>query len=221
MSASPEQRKALARSLGAVVLDDPRQPGPIPPRVPQCAEKAIVCRPSAQALARRLYEGGLIVNSVGCVGVRALSSVDVCERRSSLYRLLGGRTRRHWRPASGAQFQKGRQAARRTPRPARRALRAGRHQGVCDLDLIQRATYARASSSSLFGDKRSLPPGRPSFIAFQRKRARWPGPDTCSSAKAASPIPISSLAEGQEAGDALACAKVTPASDQPVGARFD
>ena len=41
----------------------------------------------------------------------------VCERRSSLYCLLGGRTRRHWRPASGAQFQKGRQAARRKVAP--------------------------------------------------------------------------------------------------------
>ena len=67
--------------------------------------------------ARRLYEGGLVVNSVGGVGVRVLSWVDLCERRSSLYRLLGGRTRRHWRPASGAQFQKGRQAARRTVAP--------------------------------------------------------------------------------------------------------
>ena len=39
------------------------------------------------------------------------------ERRSSLYGLLGGRTRRNGRPAPGAQFQKGRQAARRKVAP--------------------------------------------------------------------------------------------------------
>ena len=39
------------------------------------------------------------------------------ERRSSLYGLLGGRTRCHGRPAAWAQVQKGRQAARRKVEP--------------------------------------------------------------------------------------------------------
>src|ERR1017187_7745546 len=79
--------------------------------------EAGVSRAGVWTSARRLYEEGLVVNSVGGVGVRVLSWVDVWERRSSLYCLLGGRTRRHWRPASGAQFQKGRQAARRRVAP--------------------------------------------------------------------------------------------------------
>ena len=59
------------------------------------------------ALACRLYEGG-----VGCQrgrgsGVRVLVGVVGGERRSSLYCLLGGRTRRHWRPAPGAHVQRG------------------------------------------------------------------------------------------------------------------
>jgi len=63
--------------------------------------------------ARRLYEEGWIVKSGRRCRVRVLARVGGQERRSSLYRLLVGRTRRHWRPAPGAQFQKGRQAARR------------------------------------------------------------------------------------------------------------
>ena len=56
------------------------------------------------------------VNGVGGVGSLSFAVV-VGERRSSLYGLLGGRTRRHWRPAPGAQVQKGRQAARRKAEP--------------------------------------------------------------------------------------------------------
>jgi hypothetical protein len=59
-----------------------------------------------------LYEGGWVVNVVGGSGVGVLGRVMGGERRSSLYCLLGGRTRRHWRPAPRAQVRKGRQAAR-------------------------------------------------------------------------------------------------------------
>ena len=55
----------------------------------------------------RLYEEGGVVNGVDAVGVVAFQAVGGGERRSSLYGLLGGRTRRHWRPAPGAQVQKG------------------------------------------------------------------------------------------------------------------
>jgi len=70
-------------------------------------EEAVAGGVPPGAAAGRLYEGGLVVNSVGAVGVRVLSWVDLCERRSSLYRLLSGRTRRHWRPASGGAIPKG------------------------------------------------------------------------------------------------------------------
>ena len=46
------------------------------------------------------------VNGVGGVGSLSFAVV-VGERRSSLYGLRGGRTRRHWRPALGAEVQKG------------------------------------------------------------------------------------------------------------------
>ena len=73
--------------------------------------------------------------------------------------------------ATGARGSAARRyrAAPRAPRPAPRSQRAGRRQGVCDLDLIQRATCERASSRLVLGDKRSLPPRRPSFIV-QRDR---------------------------------------------------
>jgi hypothetical protein len=50
---------------------------------------------------------GWVVNGAGCSGVRVLVGVVGGERRSSLYCLLGGRTRRHWRPAPGAHVQRG------------------------------------------------------------------------------------------------------------------
>ena len=86
-------------------------------RRPSLCLDAIASALPALAAAYRLYEGGWVVNVVGGSGVRVLGRVVGGERRSSLYCLLGGRTRRHWRPAPRAQVRKGRQAARRKAAP--------------------------------------------------------------------------------------------------------
>src|SRR5664280_3534514 len=80
------------------------------------SRKAVTRSATHDTTASRLYEEGLVVKCGWGVGL-ILSGFGGGERRSSLYCLLGGRTRRHWRPASGAQFQKGRQAARRKAAP--------------------------------------------------------------------------------------------------------
>jgi hypothetical protein len=58
------------------------------------------------------------------------------ERRSSLYCLLSGRTRRHWRPAPGAQVQKGRQAARRKVEPPGAGVKGWLLVSMCQIASV-------------------------------------------------------------------------------------
>ena len=84
----------------------------------------------------RLYEEGRVVNGVGAVGVGAFRVVGGGERRSSLYCLLSGRTRRHWRPAPGAQVQKGRQAARRKVEPPGAGVKGWLLVSMCQIASV-------------------------------------------------------------------------------------
>jgi hypothetical protein len=68
--------------------------------------------------------------------VRVLVRLVDGERRSSLYRLLGGRIRRHGRPAAGAQFQKGRQAARRRAAPPAAGLKGWLVVSMCQIASV-------------------------------------------------------------------------------------
>ena len=86
-------------------------------------------------LAARLYEGGVVCQRGGWCRVVVLAVV-VGERRSSLYGLLGGRTRRHWRPAPGAQVQKGRQAARRKAEPPGAGAKGSLLVSMCQIASV-------------------------------------------------------------------------------------
>src|SRR5205814_1257070 len=79
--------------------------------------------PTPKTCAFRLYEVVGVVKAV--VGLRWV------ERRSCLYRLFGGRTRRDGRPAAGAQFQKGRHAARRKAAPPAAGLKGWLRVSMC------------------------------------------------------------------------------------------
>jgi hypothetical protein len=91
---------------------------------------------STCAPARRLYEEGRVVNGVDAVRVGAFRAAGGGERRSSLYGLLGGRTRRHWRPAPGAQVQKGRQAARRRVEPPGAGVKGWLWVSMCQIASV-------------------------------------------------------------------------------------
>src|SRR5436190_8368097 len=78
----------------------------------------------------RLYEVVGVVKAV--VGLRWV------ERRSCLYRLFGGRTRRDGRPAAGAQFQKGRHAARRKAAPPAAGLKGWLRVSMCQIAPVSR-----------------------------------------------------------------------------------
>ena len=54
----------------------------------------------------------------------------------SLYRLLGGRTRRNRRPVPGAQFQKGRQAARRFVAPPGAGAKGSLRVSMCQIASV-------------------------------------------------------------------------------------
>jgi hypothetical protein len=84
----------------------------------------------------RLYEGGLVVKCDWVAGLGGPLWVRGGERRSSLYRLLGGRTRRNRRPVPGAQFQKGRQAARRFVAPPRAGAKGSLRVSMCQIASV-------------------------------------------------------------------------------------
>jgi hypothetical protein len=104
----------------------------------------------------RLYEGGRVVNRGGGIGVWFLASV-AGERRSSLYGLLGGRRRRHWRPAAGAQVQKGRQAARRRAEPPGAGAKGSWLVSMCQIASVSfRATSIWATLAPHWRPRRRL-----------------------------------------------------------------
>src|SRR3954464_14417412 len=82
-----------------------------------------------------MKKGGLSMALV-LWGVGAFRAVGGGERRSSLYGLLGGRIRRHWRAAPGAQVQEGRQAARRRVEPPGAAVKGWLWVSMCQIASV-------------------------------------------------------------------------------------
>jgi hypothetical protein len=156
-----------------------------------CVERLAVYAESRRAggpdatHAARLYEEGRLVKcGVGGV-VRARVWGGGGERRSSLYCLLGGRTRRHGRPAAGAQVRKGRQAARRKAAPPAAGAKGWLRVSMCQIASVSRRRRRSRSRPS------SVPPRRHRHApAPPRRRAqlirRWAPPSCCSTATARS-----------------------------------
>jgi hypothetical protein len=115
--ATAEDMEAGAKAFSAIAISSP-------------------CSSNPPAAASRLYEEGRVVNGVDAVGVGAFRVAGGGERRSSLYCLLIGRTRRHWRPAPGAQVQKGRQAARRKVEPPGAGVKGWLLVSMCQIASV-------------------------------------------------------------------------------------
>jgi hypothetical protein len=127
----------------------------------------------------------------GGVVVTVLVRFGGGERRSSLYCVLGGRTRRHWRPAVGAQFRKGpsggqtKSGASRSRSGCERLVasehvpdRLGELSGDVDLGDLRAALFAQAllvARVALGVDRRQPPRSR---RHLGRRRAQPPAAST-------------------------------------------